>query len=264
VIFFLFVLVLPNLFLGTGIAGAFWRSAWPLAVLLVLILLGMNGFYLLNYRLFYLLEREDWPALVLYLEDRVIKRGHYSSLLVRLLVNAYLVLSDYQAVMNLETKMAIAKPRLVDANALTFGIARILGKDYAEAAWFFEEKARKSKRGTAAWVRWYAGFSLLLNRKGDQAADRFTEIAGEEGNPVLAGLSSYFLAENLTRMLPLRSQGLMTTAMDGRKRVCAALPDQDAWNKEVEKIRSEVYGMILSKYFDETSNWLYSGKENMT
>ncbi|MDR0758821.1 MAG: hypothetical protein LBF74_01755 [Treponema sp.] len=165
-LFLLLVFILPNFFGGTDIAGVFWRSVWPLPVLLALILLGMDIFYRYNYRLFYLLEREDWPALVLYLEDRVTKRGRYSSLLVGLLANTYLVLSDYRAVMSLETKTAIANPGLVDANALIFGTARILGKDYGEAIRFFEGKAVKGKRGTAAWVRWYSGFAQLLNGGG--------------------------------------------------------------------------------------------------
>jgi hypothetical protein len=230
--------------------------------MLVLILLGMDLFYLYNHRLFYLLEREDWPALVLYLEDRIIKKGRYSSLLVRLLANTYLVLSDYRAVMSLEIKTAIAKPDLVDANALIFGTARILGKDYGEAVRFFEGKAGNGKRGTAAWVRWYSGFSQLLKGGGDKAADWFTGIAKEEDNVVLVGLSSYFLAAILTRMLPVRGIELMAAATDGRKRVRAALPAQSSWNKEVDKIRSEVHVAVLAKYLEEASEWLYT-KENI-
>ena len=260
-LFLVIVSILPNFLGGADIAGVFWQSAWPLAAMLVLILLGMDIFYLYNHRLFYLLEREDWPALVLYLEDRIIKRGRYSSPLVRLLANTYLVLSDYRAVMSLETKTAIAKPGLVDANALIFGTARILGKDYEEAVRFFEGKAGKGKSGTAAWVRWYAGFAQLLNGEGDKAADRFAGITEKEDNAVLIGLSSYFLAASLTRMLPLRGMELMTAAMDGKKRVRAALPAQSAWNKEVDKIRSEVYVAVLAKYLEETSEWLYI-KEN--
>jgi hypothetical protein len=262
-LFLLFVFILPIFFLGSDFVHVFWRSVWPLAVMLVLILLGMDVFYLRNRRLFYLLGREDWPALVLYLEDRVIKQGRYSSLPVRLLANTYLVLSDYRAVMNLENRVAIAKPGLVDAGALIFGTARILGKDYEGAVRFFAEKAGKAKRGTAAWVRWYAGFAQFLDRRFSQAADRFAAISREEEDVVPIGLSSYFLAISLTRALPNRSLELTAAALDGRKRVRAALPVQGAWNKEIGKIRSEVYVAVLSKYLDETSEWLYI-KENLT
>jgi hypothetical protein len=262
-LFLFFVFILPNFFLGLDFTGVFWRGAWPLAVAFVLVLLVMDAFYLRNRRLFYLLEREDWPALVQYLEDRVIKRGHYFSPMVRFLANAYLVLADYRAVTSLENKTAMVKPRLVDANALIFGTARILGKDYEGAVRFFEEKAGKVKRKTAAWVRWYVGFARLLNRQFSPAADVFALIAREEEDAALAGLSSYFLAASLTRLLPGRAFELMAAAMDGRKRVRAALPVQDAWNKEIDKMRNETHVVVLSKYLDETSEWLYI-KEDLT
>jgi hypothetical protein len=262
-LFLVFVFILPILVMGVEFTGIFWRSAWPLGAILFLILLGMDGFYLYNRRLFYLLEREDWPALVQYLEGRIFKQGRYYAPLVRLLANTYLVLSDYRSVLSLENKTAIAKPRLVDDNVLIFGTARILGKDYEGAARFFEEKAGKVKPGTAAWARWYSGFALLLNRWFSQAADRFAETAKESNDTVLTGLSSYFLAVSLARTLPNRSLELMAAAMDGRKRVRAVLPAQAAWNKETAKIRSEVYAAVLSKYIDETSEWLYI-KENLT
>ncbi|MDL2230060.1 hypothetical protein LJC14_07420, partial [Treponema sp. OttesenSCG-928-L16] len=80
----------------------------------------------MNRRLFYLLEREDWPALVQYLEGKVMRGGNYSPRLVKLLANTYLVLSDPRSVMALERKLAAAKPALLDRNALVFGAARIL------------------------------------------------------------------------------------------------------------------------------------------
>jgi hypothetical protein len=257
ILFLGFVFILPVLFIGPGFTGVFWPILWPPAVILFLLLLGMGVFYFRNRRLFYLLEREDWPALVQYLEDRIFKRGHYSSPLVRLLANTYLVLSDYHGVLSLENRTAVVKADLVDANAIIFGTARLLGKDYEGAARFFGEKAGRVKRGTAEWVRWYFGFAQFLNRWFSQAADRFAEMAKESDDAVLAGLSSYFLASNLARTLPGRGLELMAAAMDGRKRVRAALPTRAAWNRETGKVRREVYAAVLSKYLDETSEWLY-------
>jgi hypothetical protein len=257
ILFLIFVFIFPVLFIDPGYTGAFWRILGPPAVILFLVLLGMNVFYFRNRRLFYLLEREDWPALIQYLEDRILKRRHYYAPLVRLLANTYLVLSDYRSVLSLENRIAVADRNIVNANAIIFGTARILAKDYEGAARFFEEKAGKVKSGNAEWIRWYYGFARLLNRWFSQAADRFAEMAKEANDAVLTGLSSYLLASNLARALPGRGLELMAAAMDGRKRVRAALPTQAAWNRETGKIRSEVYAAVLSKYLDETSEWLY-------
>jgi hypothetical protein len=262
-LFLFFVFILPVLFLGLGFAGVFWRSVWPLSAVLVLILLGADGLYLYNRRLFYLLEREDWPALAQYLENRIITRGRYSPLPVRLLAHTYMILPDYRGLRELESKTAAAKPGLADANALVFGAARILEKDYEGASRFFEEKAGKMKPGAAAWARWYAGFALLLDKRFSQAADRFAGIAREGRDAALTGLSSYFLAASLTRALPDRAAELTAAAAEGGNRARTALPVRDAWNREIDKIRSEVYAAVLSKYFDETAEWLYT-KENLT
>ena len=66
-------------------AGLFWQQNWPFFLVWLIILPCFNVFYFTNKRLFSLLEREDWPALVTYLEDRIIQKGGYNSRLVRLL-----------------------------------------------------------------------------------------------------------------------------------------------------------------------------------
>jgi hypothetical protein len=269
--FFVFVFVVPVFVLGREFSVVFWRSAWPLALLLFLILLGMDVFYWSNHRLLYLLEREDWPALVQYLEDRIYRKGEYTSRKVQLLANTYLVLSDSRSVMALESKVAVAKPRLVDANLLLFGAARILGRDYAGAVRFFAEHqvSPSEKKGhlpadhpTSAWAAWYYGFALLLNTQYALAAEAFMETAKTSEDGALTALAACFLAEPLHRALPNRGLELMTAALDGRNRVLGALPDRAAWDKEIARVKSEVYTMVLSKYIDEAAQWMYS-KENL-
>ena len=102
IIFFLSaVAVLPLALLGRDFAFTFWRSGWPLAGVLLIALIVLNVFFLSNRRLFRLLEREDWPALVDYLEHVVLGKRQYSSRKVRLLLNSYLVMSDSPAVLRL-------------------------------------------------------------------------------------------------------------------------------------------------------------------
>ncbi|MCL2373610.1 MAG: hypothetical protein FWC65_00005, partial [Treponema sp.] len=186
---FMAVLVLlPPLAAGFSPVG----SLWPFILFLALILCAFNIFYLTNRRLFFLLEREDWPALVRYLEDRVIQKGRYSPRLVRLLANSYLVLSDSASVMVLENKTAIAKPALVDANVLIFGAARILGRDISGAARFFETRKDTVKSGIREWTRWYYGFALLLDRQFEKAAGVFSLLAQVSNDGIISGLSAYF------------------------------------------------------------------------
>jgi len=204
------------------------------------------------------LEREDWPALVIYLEDKVFKRGRYSSRLVRLLAVSYLVLSDTKGVIGLENKAAIARPALLDENALVFGAARILGKDFSGAARFFEARKYTVKPKLKDWVSWYLGFSLLLDYRLEGAADEFSFLVHESKDAVITALSSFFLSENLARVLHGKETEMREIASLGKNRARSGLPDYRKFNLEINKISTEVHTAVISRYIDETGRWLYS------
>jgi hypothetical protein len=264
--FLTLVLIIPKMTLGTGGDFDFLSVFWPLAGVLLVIAGGVNGFFFANRRLFYLLEGEDWPNLATYLEGRLFKKGRYSSRLVKLLANTYLLLSDTAAVAELENRTAAFKPALVETHALVFGLARLLRREYADAARFFDI------HGKGSWERWYHGFALFLDYRYQDAAARFIEIATKSqpgtgdsvcgrgrlpaGDPVLIGLSAYLL-DLLRRFLPDRAAELAAAAEEGRSRVLAVLPARAAWDREISKIKDEVYAAVLSQYLAKTSQWLY-------
>ena len=249
--------IVPLIMMGPSFSESFWRINWPLILVLVVLFAGFSVFYFTNRQLFLLLEKEDWPALVRYLEDKVIQKGRYSPRLVRLLANSYLVLSDSQAVMSLENKTAIAKPSLVDANALVFGTARILGKDISGAVRFFETRMETVKPALKEWMRWYHGFALLLDRRYEEAGEEFSVLARLSKDGVVAALASYFLSETLTQVLSEKADDFIEVSSDGRERVLKAIPSQKNWNREVSRLSTEIHAAALSKYMEETSRWLY-------
>ena len=256
---FLAILVLsPLLAIDASFAGSFWRANWPFILFLALISVTFNVFYFINRRLFFLLEREDWPALTRYLEDRVIRGGRYSPRLVRLLANTYLVLSDSAAVMSLENKTAIAKPALVNANVMVFGAARILGKDISGAIRFFEVRKDAVKGGLGEWVRWYHGFALLLDSQFEKAAGEFSVLARVSKDGVITGLSSYFLNGAIAKALPERGPDLRDISSTGSERALKALPQPKDWDREATRLSAEIHAAVLSKYMKETGDWLYA------
>jgi hypothetical protein len=270
VIFLLVICLIPVFVLGPGFTVNFWRFLWPMALILALTLIILDIFYFSNRRLFMLLEREDYPALTGYLEMRVLRRGHFSPTLVRLLANTYLVMSDSAAVMNLENKATRAKPSLIESNALVFGVARILAGDTSGAVRFFSARletvqtgARSRKpRGKKAnsrdmpWVRWYYGFSLLLDRQFTPAAEQFRVLAAESPDALIAGLSAYFLGDTLQRNAEDKALCL-DAAREGSSRVQKFVKGKAQWLAEAEKHKTEVHAIILQKYFNEAADWLF-------
>jgi hypothetical protein len=257
IIFFLLAAGLFPLFvLGPDFAGGFWASGWPLFAVLFLALIGLNVFYFSRRRLYYLLEREDWPALQEYLEQRVMSRGNYSPQLVQLLANTYLVMSDSAAVTALENKIAIAKPAMVEDKALVFGAARILGGDPAAAADFFSLRLDKGKGRDLPWVRWYYGFSLLLSRRFKKAEEEFRVLAAGSTDPVITGLAAYFLADTLKKHSEDPAK-CAAGAREGRERVRNSLKNIEGWNREAAKIETEVHAAIIKQYIGKAGTWLF-------
>ena len=264
VLIFLFLgalFIFPLVILGRDMVPYFWRSGWFLVPLMLAALAGVDLFFALNYRIYTLLEKEDWPALIQELENQVIRKGNYSPRLVKLLINTYLVLSDARSVTELEKKLSVTKKKLVNANALNFGAARVLHSDYQGAEEFFSSKL--SGRGlpggykTAEWMRWYHGFSLLLARRFDEAADAFILLARDGREGILAGLSAYFLNNSLAGFLPRRSEELRKEAEMGKERVKSGLKKRNDWDRELKQAASEIYAAILKPYYGKTADYLY-------
>jgi hypothetical protein len=247
----------PALILGSGKILVFWKSNWYLLLILVSVMVVFDSYYLVNRRLYCLLEREDWPALVHYLEEKIYRQRKYSKRLVRLLANTYLVLSDSPGVMSLENKAALAKPSLVDDNALVFGTARILGKDVPGAIRFFEGKLNTAKPDLRQWIRWYYAFALLLDSKFEKAVEEFSHLIKISNDGIITGLSAFFLGNNIMKSLPEKKPVLESAAAEGRDRVLKALPQQADWGKEVVKIKAEIHAAVLAQFMEEAGQWLY-------
>jgi hypothetical protein len=226
------------------------------------ILVSLGIFFLINYRLFSLLEREDWPALAYYLEKKIFVKGRYNNRLVKLLASSYMVISDYPSVLKLENKVFLAKKSIVEKNVLIFGAARVIGGNYSEAAAFFKTHLDKSKlrKRDKEWVRWFYGFSWLLGGSFDKAEHEFLSIAAFSGDALITGISAYFLANNLAKN-SLKQQDCLVAAENGRNRVVGALRRFEGWKKEVNKAETGLHIAIIRKYIDETGTWLFPGKE---
>lgn len=258
---FLFLFGLPFLVLGGASALEFWAGNWPPAVALAAVLAGIDGYFLANRRLFSLLEQENWPALTHYLEDRIVTRGRWSAALVRLLANTYLVLADAAAVGRLEAKLAAAKPRWLEREALVFGVARVLsGEGAAEffAARLAARGGKAAKGAGAEWLDWYYAFALLLRRDFAAAADVLAPLSARAKDALVVGLSAFFLEDSLAKALPARAADLAAAAASARARLTAKLPSRAAWEKEVERGRASIHVVVLNKSLAEAGERFYA------
>ena len=256
VFFLLSILLLPFMVMGPEFAVNFWKSTWLVALVLILVLIGFNVFFLANHRFFRLLEREDWPALAYYLEQQVYGKSRYSSQKVRLLVNSYLVMCDFASISRLESKLEIVKPALITENLQVFGAARILSGDYNGAVAFYTKNLEKGKLKDEQWIRWFLGFSQMLTGSFNQAELEFKSLAATSGNGLITGLSAYFLGNNLARH-SLKAVECRSISENGRERVRKEFKNIVEWKKEMEKAGTDIHTAIIRKYIDEAGVWLF-------
>jgi len=206
------------------------------------------------------LEKEDWPALAFYLEHIIYTKGRYSNRKVRLLVYSYLVISDYPSVLKLENKVKQTKPSIIDKNVLNFGIARLLGGNYAETAAFFKAHLTESKGNDNQWVRWFYGFTQLLCGACEPAEQEFSSLAIYSDNALITGLSAYFMINFMVKS-SLNTEECRTVAENGRKRVLKAYNSIAKWQNETDNMRTEIFVSVIMKYINDAGEWLYNNKE---
>ncbi len=135
----------------------------------MLTLCAIDVYFLLNWRLFSGLEKENWGEVAGFLEERIFKRGWITSARVRLLLNTYLVTSNTQGILALEAYLAERRPGLVPRFSLPFGIPHLLARDPADAEAWFRGMLGKPRLAERDWVSWNHAFSLLQARQGDEA-----------------------------------------------------------------------------------------------
>ena len=270
IVFFLLVTaIFPVSLLGKDVSADYFRTVWPLILVVLAALCGVDVYFFRNRQFFGLMEKGDWKGLAAYLKGKVYGEGRYTSRNVRFLAQSCLLLGDLAAVAELETKTEEKKPSLVDDNALTFGISRILAvgssrenaiDNYASS--FFQkvlEREKPSAMQNSEWVHWFYGFSLVFAKSFDKAGEVLGNLAVSARDGVVAGLSAYFLLQIMGQQ-PSAAGDLYSKAGEGRNRALKSLKSADKWRKKSEKLRSEVHGALISKYLEEACTWLYKGE----
>lgn len=257
---FSFMFLMPFFLLGASYLAEFWVKNWPLAAFFIAVLVAFNVFFARNWRLFMLVEAEDWQALSAWLKEAMFKRGALNRRYAKLYVNACLLRSDLSGVAELEKELAAKKPGLLARDAALFVAARLLGNDHAGVESLAGAYAANPRADNRPWLRFYEAFARVLQKRAAEAAPAMGELAGDK-DPPLALLASYLLA------------GLCASALRGEEREAArakALSSKaglvkrygrEAWAREIAKAKAEVHIVILSKLLDEAGAWLFAQDE---
>ncbi len=250
---FLLIFFMPLFLLGSDYFLQFWASKnWAIAAVFLITLGLLNAYFIMNWGLFKHLEREDWPALVSYLEERILGRGMVRPMYVRMILNAYLITSNTEGILALEAYLKSKKPRLIARYGLQFGIPYLLMKDPAVSEAFFASLLANARVSDRDWVRWNHAFSLLQQGRSEDVKSELAGLLESARDPVLRMLTLY--------LLDVFGQGdaqVGRRVTEGRERLTGELTTGEM-NRRIEKSGENMEVVVLSKIVSDARDWLYS------
>jgi hypothetical protein len=250
VVSFLVIYFMPLILLGSDYTAVFWSKNWGLPLLFIGIIGLLNGYFIYNWKLFTMLEREDWPGLITYLERKVYEKKMIVAQQVRILINAYLVSSNLEAINKLEGFLQDEKPAVLPRFALSFGIPYLLRNNSEEMeSYFLRFIDDRGKDGE--WIRWNYAFALILQGKKPEAEKALIKIPGKKIEPVLLLLAIYLL-----NSINPENKGASEIIDDNKARLKKRFTPV-LWAREIERSRNNVQVVILSKLVEEATDWLY-------
>jgi hypothetical protein len=219
----------------------------------------MNAWFLYKWKLFSLMESENWKGACLYLEQRVYKKNSSSRQAVRLLINTYIVLADIEGLAKLSRHLAENKARLFAVFALELGIPHIVRNDFAAMQSYFEAVLKNPKVKRRDWLRWNLAFARMADGSPvgrEKAREDLFLLAEKPEDPVLRLLTVYLLDKSVEK------SDAVTKLTD---RVCSSLKGKytrEEWEKTVGRSKSSLIVLVLSKLLEEAEKWLFEEKND--
>lgn len=247
---FLVIFFMPLAMLGWEYTQSFWGENWYLPLVFVAIIGVLNAYFIANWKMFTLLEREDWDGLIAYLENKIYQKGRIRKNHIRVLVNAYLVTSQTEGIGRLEKKLKSDKPNMVPSFALLLGIPHLLKNNPQDMAEYYREYL-DIKNDDRGWISWNYIFALMLMKNNGEAKGQLGKLSGEVKEPVLS-LLTYYLMDAFKD-----DEELGAILTEGRTRLKKKYT-QGMMEKEIDKNRENIQVVILSRLVQEALDWLYA------
>ncbi|TFG65314.1 MAG: hypothetical protein E4H36_00360 [Spirochaetales bacterium] len=248
---FAIIYIMPLIMLGWEYTRLFWTKNWFLPVIFMLVIGILNTYFIINWKLFHYLEKEDWESLITHIEGKLYREGRFREQFIRILVNAYLVKSDISAIEKVEKEIRNRKPSLLPKFALQLGIPHLLRNEPRDMLDYYGAFLRSAPGQDRDWIQWNYAFALLLNEKREESKEELRVLSEKISEPLLKLLVLYLL-DSFSR-----SDDAVKDLVDsGRKELREKAPS-GSWEQITERNRMNVQVVVLSKLIKDAQNWLF-------
>ena len=239
---------------GTEFIGSFFKNYWIFILFFTFLFIGMNIFFISNWKLITTLESDDWPALSLYLETEIFEKHHITAKKARLLCEISILLGDFEILKRLERVLEEYKPEYIRTFASRFAAAKLLSNDYQGLAEFMARTVVQPHE-TSPWIPFYDAFSAQMLRCYREAAEKFSRMLETEQDPLVRLLGVYFMDYGLYHYLGIDKDDA-DKRIEAEKRKLKKHSLQ-YWKKYVQKEKQNIHVLVLTKAIDDALIWLF-------
>lgn len=249
---FSFIFLMPLPILGFDYAKVFWGQNWLVAVIFLLVLAVLDTYFLRNWRLLRLFEREDWQGLLDYLEVQIFDKNQVSKRKIHFYITASLLLSQPDNINKLRQYLEQKRPLWAREEALSLGLPILLAAEPAALTAYFQPFSKDTKVRNLVWVRWVTAFSFMLAKNFVPAREEFRDLAAVKADPLLQLMSIYYLDLLKTTDTSLAAL-IQPVARDLKAR-----HTRKEWEILVDRQREKVLILtFVNKVVEEALDWLY-------
>ena len=248
-----FIFLMPLLLLGSDYFTLFVSKNWIAGALFLVTLIIINGYFLGNWKLFRLLEKEDWHGLIRFLEQRVYQKGRMRRGSIKMLINAYVVTSGVDKISGLESHLRENKPTLLKIYALQFGIPYLLKMkdDPKSAETYFGRAAELESVPHRDWLRWSYASSLLLQRQFEAAKVTLLDLLDSDPDLVLELLTVH----GLSFFASMDAEVAIRVEAERRRLVGRFTPEQ--WDQKIESNSRHIQIVLFNGIIRDAKQWLF-------
>ncbi len=247
---FLILFILPFIMLEINQFSIIFSTNWIILCIFLFFIIVFNTYFIRNWKLFKLIEQENWPDLTVYLEKKIFKKKLYNKSIIKILINSYIVTSDLDAITKLYEYLKNNKKKIVKSFPLEFGIPFLLLNLPEESEKYFKSMLNEQKHKN--WIKWNYAFSLMRQNKKDEPIKLFSEILYDKIDPILMLITLYMYYpivknnQELYKPVQIKIEDFLNSY------------SPNAWQKYLENEKKNIQAIILSKIITDAGNWIYN------
>ena len=249
---FLIVTLMPFFMLGGEYSIQFFKDSWYIFLIFLLTIGLIDSYFFLNWKLFSLLETENWDDLIVYLENRIFVKKNIYVHLLKILANTYLIKTNIDGISKLEDFLRQERPGLIKKLIIPLSVPRFINGDPGNMEDYFKEFISLKKVPRINWVKFLYAFSLLLNNKRDAASDTLLELCKIKISPILRLLVIY----SLNPFFEIAKNDKFVCIESNKKELKSKF-SREKMNLELERVNDTVLALVLNKFSKEAIEWLY-------